>query len=236
MPTEADLVWQYQHIRVFYRPELDGRGSALAASFVDFVRRACDRTYSSAFEWCAGPAFIGFALLAQGLCDRLVVSDINPAAIACVRRTIAANRLEHRVRCYVGDNIAPLPQTARFDLVVGNPPSYFGLNPRHSRYRMYRDDLRPNDPQWRVHQGFYSAIRPHLMADAVLHISEVDPHCTEVFIPRSETEPYDIRPRPPLHEFREMVERAGLHYEGITPYFTGADGAELYIMTSTNPP
>jgi hypothetical protein len=34
---------------------------------------------------CSGPAFIGFALLAAGLTEYLVLADVNPVAVAAMQ-------------------------------------------------------------------------------------------------------------------------------------------------------
>ena len=62
-----------------------------------------------AFEWCAGPGFIGFSLLAHGLCDTLCLADVNPEAVAACRRTVARNRLEAKVAVYHSDNLEDIP-------------------------------------------------------------------------------------------------------------------------------
>ena len=54
-----------------------------------------------AFEWCAGPRFIGFSLLGHGLCDTLCLADINPEAVSACERTIADNALTDRVSAIV---------------------------------------------------------------------------------------------------------------------------------------
>jgi hypothetical protein len=233
MTARDDLVWSYGGLEVVYREELDGRGSTLAPAFATFVAERTIAPYRCAFEWCAGPGFIGFALLADGLCDHLCLADVNPAAVDCVRRTIERNGLHDRVHVRLGDNLAALPRDARFDLVVGNPPSFHALNPDHPRYARFRDDLRPNDRGWEVHRGFYRDIHRHLLPGAVLHISEVDPDHAEVFVPRDEPIPYDVRPCPAGEDFRAMIAEGGLRYVDTNHYFTDSDGAELAIMTST---
>jgi hypothetical protein len=230
-----DLIWTWRDLRVHYRPELDGAGSRLADAFVRFVREDGIGPYGSAFEWCGGPGFIGFALLAEGLCQRLTLSDVNPAAVQCVARTVADNGLADRVGVYLGDNLAPLPLSERFDLVVSNPPNFYDLNTRHPRGAALKHDLRPNDPQWRLHRDFYAGIHRHLAPGAVLHISEVEPDRAEVFIPRDEPQPYDVRPRPASDDFLEMISGGGLRHVSTTHYFTGRDGAELLMMTSRAP-
>jgi predicted RNA methylase len=40
-----------------------------------------DRHLHTVLEWCAGPAFLGFGLLAEGMCDVLCLADVSPKAI-----------------------------------------------------------------------------------------------------------------------------------------------------------
>jgi hypothetical protein len=226
-------IWPWRDLRIYYRPELDGAGSRLAEHFINFIRQRSTQQFSRAYEWCAGPAFIGFALLAEGICRNLCVSDINPSAMECVERTIAANRLSG-VTHYVSDNLQSVPSTETFDLVVSNPPNFYALNPRHYLGGILKDDLRPNDPGWEIHRRFYAQIGPYLQPGAALYISEVEPHSDRVFLPRTMAEPYDIRPRPAIDDFLPLIADARLEYVNTELYFTGRDGAELFMMTSRN--
>jgi len=148
----------YGDIEISYRPELDGGGTDFGQEFVPVVRRRFGRL-EHAFEFCAGPGFIGFSLLANNLCDRLTLADINPAAVDACRRTIRDNQLESRVSVYLSDCFDDIPATERWDLVVSNPPHFL------STQDAYRDDLLARDPDWSIHRRFYSGIgeflKPH---------------------------------------------------------------------------
>ena len=39
-------------------------------------------------EFCSGPGFIGFALLAAGVCDFMVLADVHPRALDAVAATL----------------------------------------------------------------------------------------------------------------------------------------------------
>jgi methylase of polypeptide subunit release factors len=237
--------WEYRQTTVFYRPDLDGGGRDLAPCFVDFILNSLQGIegagqralpFGSALEWCAGPGFIGFALMAAGLCKQLCLADINPAARSYAEKTIRKNRLQERIRFVVSDNLHDVP-AQQFDLVVANPPNYFGLNPLHPYYDRFKDDLRPNDRGWKVHRAFYSQVNPYLSDGAVLLISEIDPLRAEVRTPGFDT-PYDIRPRPALEDFKEMIDQAGLKYVGSFPLCTlpGGFRSELVISVKAPPP
>src|SRR5688500_16853353 len=164
--------WRHGDIDVSYFHDLDGGGSFAAADYIRVIRAHSDRPFERGFEWCSGPGFIGFSILADGVAKSICCADINPRAIACVRKTIARNSLGDRAAAYVSDNLESVPAHEQFDLVVGNPPSYAGLNPKHPAYALFKDDLRPNDPDWRIHRRFFKTIRGHLRPGAMLFIAE----------------------------------------------------------------
>jgi hypothetical protein len=228
--------WQYRDIAICYQPDLDGGGRVIADAFLRFVREGtAGRRFGYAFEWCAGPGFLGFALIADGLCEQLWFADVNPAALQCVAETVRANRLEERVRYCVSDNLGGIPRTQRFDLVVSNPPNFSRLNPRHPRYAQYSRDLRPNDPQWRLHRAFYQGIGGFLVPGAMLFISEVEPYRATVFDPVDDTEPFDLRERPCIQDLVPMIVQGGLQPVETTRYLTAPSGVDLYMMVSTKP-
>ena len=99
-------------VRVSYKLHLDGGGSTFGQDFVPLLRRRGMPKVARAFEWCAGPGFIGFSLLAQGLCDTLCLADVNPEAIAACQRSIARNRLEAKVAVYLSDNLEGIPASS----------------------------------------------------------------------------------------------------------------------------
>jgi hypothetical protein len=226
------LQWTHGDIVVHYRGHLDGGGTFAAGAFVRALAPERGR-FERGFEWCCGPAFIGFALLAEGICQRLCLADVNPDAIAQVRRTVSHNHLGDRVTSYLSDNLSRVPPTEKFDLVVGNPPSYCGLNPRHPLYGRFKDDLRPNDLDWHIHRGFFRQIRAHLNPGARIYLMEVAVRATEVRTPGF-AEPYDIRPRPPLDDFQQMIDDAGLTLERVEPLLTAPGGFPVDLLVIAN--
>lgn len=221
---EDPLFWDYKGLKIEYARNLDGDGRSMASLFVDFIREqyADKIPFECCYEWCSGPGFIGFALLAENICKTLVLADINPQAVEVVKKTVASNELSDRVSVYLSDNLESIPREHQFDLVVSNPPNYFCLNPLYPSYNALSDDLRPNDPGWKIHKAFYRQIPAYLTKNAVLCIEEVDPFATKCFMPNLQSdkplwgpEPFDIRPRPPILDFREMISAAGLSYERV---------------------
>jgi methylase of polypeptide subunit release factors len=141
-------------IDVMYTPELDGGGAGYGQDYPRFVAEHLG-PQRRIFEWCAGPGFIGFSLLGRGLCDTLCLADVNPDAVAACRRTIERNGLGDRVSVYLSDGFQEIPDTERWNLVVGNPP-HSGTD------RMIPEITRPpivyQDPNWRIHRAFYENV------------------------------------------------------------------------------
>jgi methylase of polypeptide subunit release factors len=153
----------YAGVSVSYKPHLDGGGSTFGQAFIPFLRRRAMPRASRTFEWCAGPGFIGFSLLAHGLTDTLCLADVNPEAVAACRRTVAQNRLQDRVAVYHSDNLDHIPTHELWDLVVSNPPHFLTEAPGQLRY---------NDPDWRVHRGFFQNVGRHLKPGGVIVLQE----------------------------------------------------------------
>lgn len=211
MAYKAEHIWRYGGIDVIYEPAVDGGGMNMTPPLIDFIQKrfGADRRFGTMFEWCAGPSFIGFGLLAEGMCDSLCIADINPNAIECVKKTIEANQLQDRVRAYVSNNLESVPQHEHFDLVVGNPPSFCAVNPAHPSYLHIKGDIRGNDPDWKIHRGFYSQITPFLNPNALVLVLEVNLYDREVLMLGCDV-PFDIRPEEPQLVFAEMIRQGGL--------------------------
>ena len=173
---------KYAGLRVHFKTHLDGGGSTIGQNFLPFLDQRGMPRQDRAFEWCSGPGFVGFSLLAFGFCDTLCLVDINPLAVRACRRTIAENRLSDRVSVYLSDNLADIPQTERWDLVVSNPPHFL---------EAAQGDIRSLDTDWQIHRGFFGAIGRFLKPGGVIILQESTRGST------AET-------------FRDMIEQAGL--------------------------
>ncbi len=81
------LEQNYNNIIVYWIPGLDGGGRTYGQQFVPVVESLFGKV-DRIHEFCAGPGFIGFSLLAAGLCDSLCLSDINPLAVELLKATV----------------------------------------------------------------------------------------------------------------------------------------------------
>jgi hypothetical protein len=189
--------------------ELNGGGPILAPIFQQLLS---GRKFKTAFEWCAGPAWIGMWLLENGICETLVTGDINKKTVRLVRET--AKKHNYDIRAYVSDNLKDIPQDEKFDLVISNPPNYCNIQRSHTHGYM-RNDLRPSDVGWEIHEDFYNNISNYLNDDAVMFISEVELYNREVYI---FDELYDKRSELPIDEFNRMTASNNLTIANIIAY------------------
>lgn len=150
-------------ITIDYKAELDGGGIEFGQEFIPFLLSRGMPKQRRVFEWCSGPAFIGFSLLGHGLCETLCLADINPAAVASCRNTVRQNHLESCVAVYQSNNLRSIPEGESWSLVVSNPPHFID---------QYEGDIRAHDPGWNIHREFFSTIHRHLEDDGVIVLQE----------------------------------------------------------------
>jgi len=173
----------YGDIAVNYRDHLDGGGRTSGIEYLPLFHDLGMPRQGRVFEWCAGPGFIGFALLGYGFCDSLCLADINPEAVQACRRTVGQNRLTKRVAVYHSDNLENIPASEQWDLVVGNPPHFVDVSP---------GELRFHDEDWKLHRDFFGAVGRFLKPGGMIVLLENNRGST------AET-------------FSNMIEAAGLH-------------------------
>jgi SAM-dependent methyltransferase len=156
------LTQRYKHVQVAYLPHLDGGGRGFGQCYIPVVKKLFGKV-DRVFEFCAGPGFIGFSLLAHGLCDSLCLADINPEAVEAAKWTVRRNNLGARVKVYLSDCLDQIPDSERWDLVVSNPPHFKDA---------YQDSIRHHDPNWIIHQKFYSGVARFLKPGGSVLIQE----------------------------------------------------------------
>ena len=124
------------------------------------------------------------------------------------------------VTVHLGNGLRRLHRDLRtFDLVLGNPPSYFapdadGVLEDQSGSAL-RDDLRPSDPHWRTRYHFFKHIGPLVRPGALLLTHEVKPkdkvlYYQDVLLDFGGV--FERRPEPLKDVAERLVERAGLDF------------------------
>ncbi|RXG84478.1 methyltransferase [Bradyrhizobium zhanjiangense] len=166
-PNYKFKVWN--GVSVYYTDNLDGGGLKFADDYLDLFNCFKDRPrFQRMFEWCCGPAFIGYSMLASDICESLCLADFYGPAIDAAQYTARKNNIEDRVTIYQGHGLLALPDSEKFDLIVGNPPNHVGPV-------MWYSHVEPHiyvDNNWLLHREFFSGIRKHLERDGLIVLFE----------------------------------------------------------------
>lgn len=196
---------RYGDIEVAWLPELDGGGSWFGQDYVPVVERLFGKV-GRVYEFCAGPAFIGFSLLGHGLCESLCLSDVNPRAVEAARETVRRNGLGGKVAVHLSDGMESIPDGEGWDLAVGNPPHFDDA-------RKAPGDIITNDPGWKIHEAFFLNVGARLNPRGSVLLQENYEGSDE-------------------SDFIPLVERGGLDYMGSWMYRAGAEqtGDRFYYL------
>lgn len=152
--------------RVQHDSWMDGGGTWFGQEYVDIIRQHYpNRVFERCYEWCAGPAFIGFGILDHGLCHSLTVSDIYPEAIKRVKETAELHKLTN-VSAYATGTVSGLPEHEQFDLVVANPPHFLEC-PGDDNYQRIAVDQ-----NWAAHQEFFANIGQRMLPNGIILLQE----------------------------------------------------------------
>lgn len=167
---------KYNDIEVAYLDELQGGGLRFGQQFIPIIKEKLGHV-DHAFEYCAGAAFIGFSMMANKLCNKLTVADVNPEAVRVLNETIRRNGLESKVTAYLSDCLNNIPETEKWDLVVSSPPHIY-CPPDDSR----KKDIILFDPAFRIHRNFYRDIKKFLKpTGSILFQEHMEAHGVEDF-------------------------------------------------------
>ena len=144
----------------YYEDRHNGGGVRWATDFVSFFEKFHPNGCNSILEWCCGPAFIGFDLLAAGFCKRLTLVDINPDIKSGVERTIdELGELGNKVSLVIRSDLQTLDLKEKFDVIVGNPPHVDVLDPATPALPFSDDPpILYSDPGWQIHRRFFSCL------------------------------------------------------------------------------
>ena len=142
-------------MRIYYESHLDGDGRLVYPGFLGVIKEKIGRV-NSIHEAFAGAAFIGFSLLADEMCEKLILSDIEKECIECCKKTVMENNLEDKTSLYQSNCLEQIPNQ-EWDLVVGNPPHF-----SEHQGNLPQTDLITVDTNWDIHRKFYRNIGKYL--------------------------------------------------------------------------
>jgi methylase of polypeptide subunit release factors len=157
-------------ITIEHSRELDGGGTWISVDYLDTLEKAYpNRKFNKALEWCSGPGFIGFELLARKICNEMDFMDLHMPALDNIKQTICKNNLSYNINCILADKIEQLPPK-KYDLIVGNPPHFTKkVFPQHAYEDFCRRTL---DIDLKIHRNFFEEISNYLADDGIILISE----------------------------------------------------------------
>lgn len=164
----------YNDIVVQSDNEMHGGGSAFGQDYIPIIKEVyANRVFNNCFEWCSGPGFIGFSLLANGLINNLYLGDIfQPALYACEQtiKSLPEKYKNNTVETIHLDDIAVIPDTLKFDLIVANPPHWdWSQDTYISRIMSVRVCA---DNNWEIHNNFFRNIKKNLSTDGIILLQE----------------------------------------------------------------
>lgn len=193
---EKLCIYKVKNIKILYNSKFNGGGATFGQLYIPILKRLSIKA-NNCIEVFAGPSFIGFSLLAFGICKYLTVADINDKALDNVRETVKYNRLKNKVKIYKSDVLDGIPEDNKFDLVVGNPP-HFPSKESWNKVSNENDDitiLKAVDENWKLHKKFYNNIKKYLNENAKV-----------ILVENSQgSSPSD---------FIQLIKEGGLKYEG----------------------
>jgi len=126
----------------------------------------------TALDFGTGSGCLAIALAFHCPAARLTAIDVSPAALDVARANAGRHGLAARIEFRLGDGFAALPQDARFDLMVANPPYI-----RSAEIETLQPEVRDFDPRLALDGGadgldFYRRLAaeatPFLSADGAL--------------------------------------------------------------------
>ena len=157
----------------------DGGGSSQYIDFIEPVRNQ-NKIYTYGLEWCAGLSAIGFMLIDQKLCKKIVFMDKYEPSLTNALANAERNNCSNLVEVICIDEIQKIPFDYRFDLIVANPPhgttesSVTTDDKNEFEYETVRRVTL--DIDWKIHKEFFQNITKYLLPNADVFISETYLH------------------------------------------------------------
>jgi hypothetical protein len=205
IPQEQDYyTCEAGDITVYNHPEFEGGGTAIGLKCLEVIEQIFPgHKFNNAMEWACGPGYIGFLLLGHGVCNNITQVDIFRPALRAVEKTIANLPEKYRGHAdwYHIRGMADVPESRKYDLIVGSPP-HWDMNDHPFVNEVLYNDRRSADPDWLIHKELFANVKKNLTLDGMLLLQE---------------QAYACGPR----TFRKWIEEAGLRI--IDTYWEGED-------------
>lgn len=161
MDKGYERIVAYNGIKVYDKPNLHGEGITIGPDYIRVLLELGIGRVEHIYEFCSGPGYIGFMLLANGFCKKLTLADINEEAIEMEKKTVRENNIDEYVNIYHSDIFDKIPNNQKFDLIVGNPP-HFQLNQKMGNTELGEKNLKAYDHDWNIHRRFFSEVKKYM--------------------------------------------------------------------------
>ena len=171
---KLDYIWRINDVDVFYTPITNGGGDYFSLEYTEVVNKFYGPV-NSALEWCSGPGFIGYMLLACKLCNKISFVEMNDLAITQLQKTKTTSVYNDKINIYQGNRLNCIPSNEKFDLVVGNPPHWPTVEAANKSMNATNAGEQFNllvDPNWDAHKDFFNQMKNLLSADGRILLQE----------------------------------------------------------------
>ena len=169
-----DYIWRINNFDVFYTNETNGGGDYFALEYIDVVKEWYG-TVDHVLEWCSGPGFIGYGMLASDAAKNVTLSDMYLPAVELAQQTKDNSDFPDAINVVHGRSLENV--TGTFDLVVSNPPHWastkhaadsLGINV--ASFKHVEDIL--VDVDWNSHKEFFTNVKHLLSKDGRILLQE----------------------------------------------------------------
>ena len=227
---KIEYIFRVEGLDIFYTPETNGGGDHFFPEYYDLVAEFYGRV-GHLMEWCSGPGFLGYGMMACNICDHLTLLDKFKPAVDIAKKTAENSFVKHgldfvdtetiyhrivfpRTKVYHSDNCSVLSDH-KIDLVIGNPPHFENEEDAiKSLSKMgspvFNDHLRDIilDPNWKAHRDLFKQLSTRLSDDGTI--------CLQLHSGGSSPE-----------TFKPMVEESGMK---ITATLQSKQYDDIYYM------
>ena len=174
-------IWKVNDLDIYYTDKAIAN-EAFASDYCNAIKGLYpSRVFKNALEWCSGEGLTGYAMLANGLCDRITFNDFYQPALDTIETTKLKNtKYSDKISIYPGSTLVNIPESEKFDLVVANPPTY--LSSYFASKSLEYDKIGRTfsareaeiliDNRWHARTSFYNEIKKRLAPDGVMLIQE----------------------------------------------------------------
>lgn len=167
-----EYIWRVNGLDVFYTNETNGGGDYFALEYIDAVKEFYG-SVEHILEWCSGPGFIGYGMYASKICKKISFIDKYKPAVEQLYKT---KNNDNNISIYHSDSVGIIPQSVKFDIIVGNPPHWENKKDAqkvipHDNFNDHVEDILI-DPNWQAHTDFFMNAKFNLADDGIIFLQE----------------------------------------------------------------